>query len=104
MNLVEFINSSIKNQHVEHPEFSTLYVRKSNRYVRGVWHKHVFDIASLSATEPGKGAFGRLLEEICSLWDGPIYMECVQYDRFAQHLRKRRFTLADGPDCFILLR
>ena len=104
MGLAEFIQSPVKNQHVYHPEFALLYVRKSNRYIRGEWYRGVFDIAAVEAIEPGQGAFGRLLTELFGLWVGPIYVECVQTPRFAKYLLRHNFVIADGADCYILLR
>lgn len=104
MNLAEFIQSPVKNQHIYHPEFALLYVRKSNRFIRGVWHTGVFDIAAVEALEPGQGAFGRLMQEISCIWPGPIYVECVQQNRFAKYLLRHNFVIADGADCYILLR
>lgn len=104
MNLVEFINSSFRNQHITHPNFYTLYVRKSRRYIRGIWYENVFDIANITAIRPGRGSFRRLLEELFKLWDGPIYVENVMSPRFTKYLLKHNFTLADGMDCYILFR
>jgi hypothetical protein len=104
MDLIEFINSPIKNKHIEHPDFSQLYVRKSLRYVRGVCYKNVFDIASVAAIEPGTGAFGRLVARLLDIWGGPICVESVQTKRFVRYLLAHGFVLADGPDNYILLR
>ena len=104
MDLMEFISSPAKNQHIEHPDFSQLYVRKSHRYIRGTWRRNVFDIASITAIEPGTGAFGRLLIRLFDIWEGPIYVESVQTKRFTKYLLTHDFILADGPDNYILLR
>lgn len=79
------------NSYVKAPGFSELYVRRTRRFLDGVWIDNVLDIARAEATRPGKGAFTNLVANL--LEQGiPLYMECVQNKRLARRLGEMGFT------------
>lgn len=91
MNLDEFITNAKsgwpKNQYVEFEGFDSIYVRFGRRYIGNVDVDNVLDIANLTASHPGSGAFTRMIRHLESRWpELTIYVECVLNERFANHL------------------
>lgn len=91
------------NAYVRSQGFKSLYVRMGKRYLDGKTHDNVLDIANVTASKPGNGAFTRLVEELHARGI-PIYVESVLNDRFALKLPRMGFTVRDGlqPPCFYL--
>ena len=113
MTLDEFMrpDQRFKNQWLEHPEFSGLYVRKSrmiyfhkgDRRDKKNLSEKIIQLSNLAAKEPGKGAFTRLLAHIQETYpDYVVYVENVLEDRFARHLKKIGFVEISLPLCYIL--
>ncbi len=80
--------------YIDFPGFKSLYVRKSDLYVNlggGFWRcTDVVQIANVEATNPGQGAFGKLIAEIKERGRA-VYVELVHNVRFRQHLLKLGF-------------
>lgn len=103
MTLKEFFTTNQRNAWLNHPNFHSLYVRRSYRAVNSEVVP-CFDIASIEALNPGEGAFQRLLEEIEQFWEGPIYVESIFNKDFEEHLLKIGFqydTAIFQPPCMI---
>lgn len=85
--------------------FAELYVRKSYRLIDKE-RRYVFVIATVEATEPGNGAFRRLVDGLHPLCN--LYVECVLNPDLATHLLERGFTkdplYCDISPCFYLLQ
>lgn len=92
MTLGVFLNyrEEMINQHVDHPDFSALYLRHSKRLINGqfMW---TLDIVQIAANEPGKGAFTRLLTHL-EQYPYTIFIESVQTQKFANGLLKLGFV------------
>lgn len=100
MTLEEFLNQkAVRNAHVKHPEFSTLYVRHAMRIIRGQMME-VFDLASAEAKRPGRGAFTRLIQSLDNL-DKPIFAESVWNLRLADWLLRNGFERTYPEQCFV---
>jgi NAD(P)H-dependent flavin oxidoreductase YrpB (nitropropane dioxygenase family) len=74
---------------VTEPGFDALYVRLVRR--NGV--QPVLDIANVKATNPGTGAFTRLVERVLALGI-PVYVQGVS-PRFARKLERMGFIPSD---------
>lgn len=79
------------NAYVKAPGFKQLYVRWGRRYLGGIVHADVLDIANVVARKPGNGAFTRLSEDLFNR-DITVYVECVLNVRFVDKLRRMGFT------------
>jgi hypothetical protein len=94
ISLEEFISGKSRwpnNAYVKAEGFKELYVRRTRRLLNGVWVDGVLDIARIIASRPGSGKFTALAEEL--LGRGiPLYVECVQNERFVKKLEKLGFT------------
>lgn len=96
--------------YIRYPGFSSLYVRKGPMYIAGVNDGQQFNalqIANITATKPGKGAFTRLIHsEILRDW--PIYVEHVLNERFQSKLERLGFVKVSvdglGVPCYLLMR
>lgn len=79
------------NAYVKAQGFNALYVRMGRRRLGEVTHPLVFDVANVVASNPGNGAFtrlvGLLIEQGLS-----VYVECVMNVRFADKLRRMGFV------------
>jgi hypothetical protein len=100
MTLETFLSQEqVKAIHLEHPEFDTLYVRHAKRIIDGKLVE-TFDIATVTASNPGAGAFTRLIEHLTQLNLGkPVYVESVINERLQRWLLRNYFTPC-GYDCF----
>lgn len=76
---------------VRHPKFRSLYVRFGPRFLGGVKHPRVLDIASIEARVYGRGAFTKLLETLKGR-GFQIYVESVLNERFKFKLLRLGFT------------
>lgn len=73
-----------KSSFVSHPDFELLYARVCWRYEAG---GVAIVLAALEASEPGRGAYRRLIKELRRLYpDYPIIAESVISERLAMHL------------------
>jgi hypothetical protein len=92
------------NSYVRAQGFRDLYVRMGRRYLAGKTHDCVLDIANVTASKPGNGAFTRLVDDLHARGI-PIYVESVLNERFALKLPRMGFTarLDVQPPCFYLL-
>lgn len=93
MNLDEFIANSnllgFGNCWVKEPGFKGLYVRKTKR----LWHDKLVpcvDLANITATCPGKGAFTRLATRLHAQHN--LCVECVTTEQFERGLIRRGFV------------
>jgi hypothetical protein len=86
------------NSYVDYPGFCDLYVRSNKVYVRfdgGGWFcEPVLQIANVTATEPGNGAFTRLVDHIIGLGRA-IYVENVHNPRFRRKLTEMGFMVVN---------
>ena len=80
-----------RNAYVKAPGFKELYVRRTHRYLNDEWIERVLDIARIEAKKPGKGAFTNLVSSLLERGI-PLYVECVQNERFIQKLKDMGFT------------
>jgi hypothetical protein len=103
MYLEEFINSPVRNAHIEDPRFTVLYCRKSNRHIFGSYVEGIFEVGNVSAVSPGTGQFTCFLEELKAVWSGPIFIENVMTERFALYLERIGFDRV-YDDCLIWWR
>lgn len=93
------------NEYVREKGFSDLYVRITPRLLEGKT-RWTIDLARLTATKPGKGAFTRLVARLRK--DHPdmaIYVESVLTSRFADKLARMGFKPApySHNSCFYML-
>ncbi len=98
--LREFLDGSKPNAYVQHPGFSYLYVRSTQRF--GV---ETIDLANLEAEVPGSGAFTQLVNHLRSAYpDLGIYVESVLNTRFIRKLTAMGFARCDvgRSICFFL--
>ena len=96
MNLEQFLASRFtRNEFVSHPQFQELYVRKGNLIVflpkppswtHPIRLERVLTLARIQAKTPGQGSFTRLVHQIRTVYQIPIFIECVLDDRFAKFL------------------
>ena len=84
------------NAYVRAPGFKELYVRRTRRFLNGVWVDSVLDLARGEATKPGRGAFTKLVTDLLERGI-PLYVECVQNERLAKTLERWGFTRLDHP-------
>jgi len=93
--LDEFLQSdpSRRNAYVEYPGFKHLYVRLTQRYLRGSMANPVLDIANIEVKKKGKGTFTGMItylrEKYPHYW---LYVECVLQPRFERKLLTMGFT------------
>jgi len=84
------------HSYVDEEGFDSLYVRKGPKYInvdgKMKWFEDVFQIANVTSSNPGNGAFVRLIAKLEEKWSGPIFVESVLAERFASYLLKIGFT------------
>lgn len=107
--LDDFLASNMVNligqrSYVDEPGFDSLYVRVTKHYLDGKWLATI-DIANVTATEPGKGAFTRLLQRLRSRYPHmTLFVESVQNERLMHKLLRMGFEGRVGePGNFYLL-
>jgi hypothetical protein len=95
------------NIYVDHPGFDDLYIRKSRIFVRiegreGCWCHPVIQVANVTASSPGSGAFTSLVDFLLER-DLAIYVENA-HPRFGQKLLRMGFIPVNqcGGNCFLL--
>lgn len=85
----------LRNSYVDHPEFSSLYVRSGDFIVmfnNGLWRcTRAIQIGNIEAERPGNGAFGRLTEDLISRGFA-IFVENVHNPRFGPKLLRMGFV------------
>ena len=79
------------NSYVREPGFSSLYVRVAKRYIDGEMQTTI-DLANMTASRPGNGAFTRLVERLMAQYRLIIYVECVLNPRLAAKLIRMGFV------------
>ena len=99
MHLSEFVNLPIKmatvsnRMWVEFKGFDDLYVRHGGFCVNSEWMKNTIQIANVTATNPGNGAFKKLVAYLQKNFSElVIIVECVNSKQFATGLLKMGFT------------
>jgi hypothetical protein len=102
MNIARFLESVVtRHEFVAHPDFVELYLRKGTIFFRPIGGAVVrvdraVTIAQVEAREKGRGAFGRLVEELVRDYDVAVMVEVVLETRFAAHLIKLDFDRIVG--------
>lgn len=91
-----------RSLHVEHPGFSTLYVRRAHRLRRERYGVD-FVIASVDAVTPGQGALTRLLDEYEPRY-GLMFESTINY-RLVKYLMRRGYVVSptspiQSPDLY----
>lgn len=102
--LDNFIKTQSRNAYVRSAGFESLYVRFGQRYINGIIHPCVLDIANVTAKKPGNGAFSRLVKDLHNRGI-TLYVESVMTNRFATKLSRMGFTKEPNrePPSFYLL-
>jgi hypothetical protein len=78
---------------VRFPGFNFLYVRHTQRYIRGEIASPVLDLANIEAKKPGKGAFTKLFLHLRKTYpEYWLYAESVLNPRFEKKLLELGFT------------
>ena len=92
------------NAYVKEPGFSSLYVRIAKRYIDGEMQTTI-DLANMTASRPGKGAFTKLVERLRAQYGLIIYVECVLNPRFEAKLVRMGFVqhTQHDPSSYYLL-
>ena len=90
------------NSYVKEPGFSSLYVRVAKRYIEGKMQTTI-DLANMTASRPGNGAFTRLVERLRIQYDLIIYVECVLNPRLPAKLERMGFVQHNDSDSYYLL-
>lgn len=111
MKLLEFVDSRIarpnewpRNMYVIHPEWASLYVRVTKRYLGGEMRDPVIDLANIAANNPGNGAFRKLVAELRSKYpQATLFVESVLGERFKDGLLRMGFTQKPHEPSFYLL-
>jgi hypothetical protein len=114
-NGVRIMNNSIEsflvqrypnNEYLDHPEWSSLYVRKADIGVniggKAYKLKKVFTFANIEAKEKGRGSFTRLVDWLVERgW--AIHVECVHNSEFVDGLRRRGYLemSSEGAPSFL---
>lgn len=117
MTLDEFIQDGItrviehnlaSRAHIKEPDFETLYLRVTRRYLDGVAHLPVLDIADVTVrrNRRGHGVFTGFLDRVRDQYPAlHLFVENVQEDRFGKHLERYGFTAVEprlDPPSFFL--
>jgi hypothetical protein len=84
------------NAHVRRSGFETLYVRLGPRYIQGVLHPRVLDIANVTVRRKGCGIFTQLVEELHARGFS-LYVESVLNERFERMLPRLGFVRVTPP-------
>lgn len=80
-----------RNSFIDHPEWSSLYIRVSRRIVDRI-HVRTIDLANIEARERGRGACRRLLVHLRRKYpDRTIFVESVLDARFQDFFRAAGF-------------
>jgi hypothetical protein len=104
VNIARFLESVVtRNEFVRHPDFAELYLRKGSIVFRPaggaavvVRVNRAVTIATVTAREPGRGAFGRLVDGLVRDFDVAVMVEAVLERRFAAHLLRLGFDRIEG--------
>ena len=97
LTLSQFLASELRNAWVREAGFSDLYVRKGQRYINGVLHSNILDIANVTARVPGSGAFTKLVAKLRLKYPQMgIYVESIINLRFPKKLERLGFQ--KNPD------
>jgi hypothetical protein len=96
MTFDEFMQSPMPNLYVKEKGFTSLYVRKGPRYIDGVLHKQVIQLASIETRRKGQGTFTAFVNRIKEQYpEHVIYVECVHNPRLGPHLLGLGFSQVD---------
>jgi len=92
------------NAYVKEKGFRSLYVRVGPRYLAGVLHPKVLDIASAEVIKKGRGTFTALITRLHAQ-GYTLYAECVHNERLVPKLLSLGFTQlpGDGAPSFYLI-
>jgi len=85
------VRSWPNNAYVEYPGMQDLYVRFGPKYIHGVIHKQVLQIANATAVVRGAGTFTRLLFDL-HVRGYLLYAENVLNERLAAKLLRMGFA------------
>jgi hypothetical protein len=101
MTLDEFIQNTKffpNSAWVKEIGFSGLYVRKTQRVLDGMLYNNVLDLANISASKPGNGAFTKLVERLCKEYPHlTLYVENVmEPERFGRKLIELGFKRVES--------
>ncbi len=98
MEIKEFLNLPIRLagmvsncQWVKFEGFNSLYVRHGKYLVYGEFEKTI-QLANITATNPGNGAFKNLVDYLQKNFDESIIVESVLSEQFATGLLRMGFT------------
>ena len=92
----------VDHSYIDEPGFSSLYLRKSSRYIvcqgEMKWYEAVLQIANCNVNEgrEGQGIFTNFVKRVEQLWHGPVYVEQVLSERFAAGLVRMGFQPVDS--------
>jgi len=93
--LDEFITQALvkrpANSYVREPGFESLYVRIAKRYIDGEMQTTI-DLANMTASKPGNGAFTRLVERLRDQYGFVIYVECILNPRLSVKVKRMGFV------------
>jgi len=83
----------------------TVYMRVGPRYIDGVKHDRVIDIANVQAKHTGRGTFKKFVKFLRDTFpEYALYVESVLTDRFSDGLLRMGFTLSKVySNCFYML-
>ena len=77
------ISGKCGNAYVTEQGWESLYIRVTQRYINGCIVKPVIDLAKIEASEPGGGAFTKLVKKLRVKYpEAWIYVESVLNKRF----------------------
>ncbi len=92
---------------VLHPDFSSLYVRKTRIFINHELTPNFITIANITAKRKGKGAFRRLVAYLMEERGFNVQVECIQNPRLEQHLLKEgwlyQYKREPWPPCMYKL-
>ena len=92
------------NSYVKESGFASLYVRVAKRHINGKLQTTI-DLANMTASKPGNGAFTKLVERLRAQYGLIIYVECVLNPRLAAKLVRMGFVqhTQHDPSSYYLL-
>jgi len=72
--------------------WSSFYVKKGRRYLRGELHDNILVLSNIEAKKTGQGTLTKFIVDFRAKYPGiPIMVECVLVPRFAEGLLRRGF-------------
>ena len=90
------------NLYVRERGFTSLYVRMTSRWIDQKWHNPTLDLANITASRPGNGAFTALIARLRREYPGmTLYVESASAEQFQKKLVRLGFRPI-GLDCFAL--